>query len=446
MLRLLLSSAAILSLPLIPVQAGATPCAVAGTVYTCTGTGLDPISDDADNIDITVTTGSSVTATSSDAMTGSGANVSILNEGDIASTGNRAIEFDDADGLTVNNTGTISGDGDAIKAAGGFSITNTGTITAGDDAIQTEDAADSSVVSITNEGLIDAADKAITVGDNVWLENTATGTILAGNEGFEAGDFATLTNMGAISAFEDAVQVGTDAFLENFGTIASSGPGGDGIDIDDGMIINHAAASITAAGEAAIDFDAGGDSEITNAGLIEGVEGIIVETGFDTEGNPNGEAANTGAQAIYNSGRIAGTGGIALLLGEGADRLHLFDGAEIVGLSDFGADTDTLAFESAFYGSDGFADLFDGGDDVDTAIFNFDIADIAGATFLSNVLTLNFSATVGGFDVDLTNFERFVFNDGTLELSDFVPAVPLPASVLLLGGALVGLGLRRRRG
>ena len=441
MTRHLLCTAAILAFPALATPAFA--CSVSGTTVVCAGSNGN-FNNNGDGLQILVESGATVSA-SSDAMKLGGDNVAIDNRGTIESTANDGIDAG-GEGLTVTNAGAIRGAKDGIHAEDFVSIANTGTIDAADDGIQAGNGPGSAVVGIENAagGRITADDKAITAGDGVWLVNA--GQIVAGSEGFEAGNDARVTNSGAITAAEDGIQVGSGARILNQGVILSLGPDGDGIDIDDGDIVNDAGASIVVKGSAGIDYDAGGASTVENAGLIEGVEGIMVETGLDASGNPNGETANVAAQTITNSGTIRGTGGTALLLGLGADALELLDGAIIDGLSDFGGDDDRLAFVSLSYGIDGFASLFDGGAGTDTASFAFDISHLASAALSGEILTLAFDGGVGGFDLALKSFEDFVFDGTRYTLADLVPAVPLPAGAVLLGSALVALALRRRGG
>ena len=221
------------------------------------------------------------------------------------------------DGARVLNAGAIDGGEDAVTGEIDLSVENAGTIGAADDAI---DADDSDGLSVVNTGLVTAEDKAITAGDGAGAFLDNAGSIEAGDEGFEAGDDATVLNGagGTIVAVEDAVQVGRGAFVSNDGTIGSTGPEGDGIDIDDGTILNEG--TIRAAGAAGIDFDGEGpdgglvgEAVVDNGGLIEGAVGIQVETGSAED------AANTAAQSVFNEGTIRGTSGLAIDLGAGDD-------------------------------------------------------------------------------------------------------------------------------
>ncbi|WP_116131358.1 VPLPA-CTERM sorting domain-containing protein [Tropicimonas sp. IMCC34043] len=444
--RHLLCTAALLTLPF--AASPALACSVSALSVTCSGVSSG-FEDDTDGLSILVESGATV-QDNGDTLKGEGNGVTITNDGTVISDSKDAIDWGDIDNgtgtdLSITNNGKLTAAKDGINAADDFHIENFGTIEAGDDGIQAGNGKGSGTIGILNgaSGLIDTEDKAITVGDGVWLFNE--GTIDSGNEAFEAGNDARVTNKGTITAFEDGVQVGTGARIDNYGAIVSTGNDGDGIDIDDGTIINYAGASITVAGSAGIDYDAGGDSSVENYGLIEGVEGIMVETGLDAAGNPNGEVGNVAVQKILNAGTIRGTGGTALLLGEGNDVLELLDGAIVDGLSDLGDDDDSLIFSSLSYGTDGFDSLFDGGEGTDTVSFTFDISNLATATLDAGILTLAFGDAVGLGDLDLTNFEVFDFAGTAYTINDLVPAVPLPAGAILLGTALAGFGAVRRR-
>jgi len=379
--------------------ADCTPSLADNAVITCTDSTTSSLRDDtADNVTITVIAGATLSHGSK-----------------------HTIELDDD--ATIVNDGTISSGGkDAIHTDKRLSVLNTGTITGVDEAIQADDDLD--------------------------VENY--GQIIGGDEGIEGGANSTIYNEGRITGIDDAIQVSTGAYIENRGLIANLYAGGDdpqdGIDIDDGTIVNFGTISSTF--DAAIDFDANVESDDTpteaagdafaasliyNAGTISGKQGIITDHRANSE------------QVIVNTGVIEGWDGTALDLYGGDDTVYLGNGGKLLGASYFGSGDDYLIFDIG--GVNETTDLFDGGEDFDTVFFSdYLFADIASFAWANNVLELIFNT---GFTTYLTNWESYVFARGdTVEYYDtsaFLPSVPLPAPLLMLGSALGALGLMRRR-
>lgn len=426
-----------------------------------------------DNLVATVPLAGSVlhTATPPDhALEFTGVDVTLDNDGSVVGLVDRGV--DAGDGLTVrngsatNDVAGISGLGDGINAGDDFTLDNWGTISSAlDDAVQGDDR-----MEIVNRatGVIFtdsvSGDNAIGAGDDLNLTNR--GEILAGNagEGVTAEDRATIDNRAGatiVAAGNDAVQVQRGADITNRGLIRSDGD--DGVDIDDGTIQNLGAYDtgtdtgtiIRSTASSGIDFDGQapgtdaddgvGDALILNEGLIEGLAGITVETVTDA---PNGQYANTSVQTVLNYGTVRGTAGPAMVLGAGNDEVVLFDQSIVDGLVLLGTGDDLLYFGSASYSEDGFESVFDGEDDTDEARFAFALAELLGIDELGDSTVL---LSFASFDVLLRNFEfaSFVTGPATFETialpSGNMDAVPLPASVALLGGGLVALGAARRR-
>lgn len=362
----------------------------------------------------------------------------------VASPGD-ALEL--ADDARVLNEGSIDAGDEAVVGGVDLVVENRGAIAAADNGVDVDDA---DGLTVVNAGSIEAGDKAITAGDGARARLDNTGTVRAGSEGFEAGDDAVVTNAAGASivAGEDAVQVGRGAFIDNDGLIeALAGDEGDGIDIDDGTILNTG--SIVAADGAGIDFDGVGpddgpvgEAAIDNAGLIEGVVGVQVELGSDED------PANTAGQTIFNAGVLRGTGGTAIELGAGDDTVVAVLGGLIDGDTLLGEGEDALLFHrDPDQVVEGVFGLFDGGAGADEVQFNnFDAAGLRGRAVEGGFDLLLFE---GGASLSATliGFESFAFADATLTAADLasVAPIPVPASLPLLGAGVAGLVVLRRR-
>ncbi len=420
---LMLSTLGVLPMTALPAAAD---CTLAGTTVTCIGADANGFEDATDGLTVNIGVGDSV-------------------EDD-----KDALKIE-GDGNTVNNDGLIAGGDEGIVGGNTLTVNNTGDITADDKGIDTE-GFDS--LTVINTGTIVAEDKAIRAGDDggvggdfLVLENLAGALISsATDEGVESGNFADIYNEGIIEAGEDAVQVGEDANIINYGEINSFGVDGDGIDVDSGYIENGGVISTVSATGAGIDVDAAaGDLVVYNLGDIVGNYGILVEDG-------SGGDANTVSQTIINEGIIEGFGGTALSLAAGADVLEMYQGSALIGAADFGTGEDLLYFGLDFFddaiGAFAGGALIDGGDDFDTVLFE-DVAstDITGASLIGDVLSLTLFDGPLEAVLTLTSWENFSFTDGDFGLGDIVTpaAVPLPAGILLLGGALGAMGATRRR-
>ncbi len=227
-------------------------------------------------------------------------NYTITNAGTISSADSNAIDATDVEGLTVNNSGTITTDaeeGIAIFANNildpedvtNATINNTGTI------------------SVTGEAGI-----AVAIIGSGTVTNGVDGSITGEGEDvgaiFLAGD-GTIDNDGSVTTTGDgsiAITLGGDAELDNSGDVSS-----DGEDTT------------------AILLFAGGN--VTNSGTVSGATGIDASLTV---------ASNT----VVNFGSITGTDGNAALLGDGDDEFQIFNGSSVDGLVDGGDGEDRLVF------------------------------------------------------------------------------------------------------
>ncbi|XDA99576.1 VPLPA-CTERM sorting domain-containing protein [Sulfitobacter sp. LCG007] len=460
-----------------------------GDTVTCTGLDTVGVDDGSKSVTVDVLSGATVDTTVSgddaiklkdlgasvnnagtiaggdEAIVG-GNGLSVDNAGDITA-GDHAIvgetEGDDypSEDVTITNRpgASIAAGGDGVKAGDRLTLINYGTMTAGDDLVQAEEADGSGAddVEIQNHGTMVADDKGITVDDGTGFRLVNTGRIESkGNEAVEAGSDAEVFNdSGAeILGFDDAVQLGENGYILNEGTIENTQTlqdliddpdleAQDAIDIDSGTIVNTASGIIRSTVNAAIDYDSSGVevSRIVNGGLISGT--IAVET----------DPSNTKSQQIENRGSMVGTSGLALNLGGGDDAYTQFAGGSLLGGADFGEGMDIMTLDGLFTGTiGGNGALFDGGTGTDTfSLTSYALAQITGS-YSAGIFDLGVDDGLGGsFSILLTGWEQFRFSGASYTEEDLMAAlgqpapVPLPASALLLAGALAGLGGLRRR-
>lgn len=434
-MKLALTTATALPLLLAALPAAAVCVETAPDSFDCTDLQTGGIEIDADDASVTVRSGAIV-----------------------ANDDGNAVEFN-GDNSTVRNSGTLQASNDGVDGKTGLTVVNDGEIDVQGRGVDADDEDD---VSVTNNGTINAPeDDGIRLGNGANASFDNSGSLLSGDEGFEAGDNAALVNRAgaSIRAVEDAVQVGENAMISNEGLIESFDPegGGDGIDMDSGIVINSGI--ISAVDGDGIDFDeslTGTPSVILNTGSISGRSAILVET------DP-AEGANTSEQGVVNSGTLTGTDGTALLLGAGNDALIVEvaepgDMPAIFGTTDMGADDDRVGFFNQLTGGmiygDGLDGLFDGGEGSDIALFSAEAPEFLGArTGSDESLLLDFSDGAMRQTLSFVNVEFFGFGaDGIgadvalVSAGDLPPSpVPLPAGLVLLGAGLAGLSVLRRR-
>ena len=311
----------------------------------------------------------SSSADNATAVVANGSGASVVNAGSIAATGANAagITINASTGvatLTNEQGGSIkSAGGDALQAGSNVSIVNAGSIAAtGENEAGIAIDAPIGPTSLMNKqggSITSAAGVAVQAGSNVSITNS--GSIAAGGEngmgvviGAPAGA-ASLTNEqggSIVSAGGAAVQAGSNVAIVNAGSIAATGGNGAGITIDattgPTTLLNKQGGSIKSAAGVAV--QAGPNVSITNAGSIaaEGGNGtgvaIDASTGSATLTNEQGgsisSAGGAAVQAgsnvsIYNAGSLTGNGAAVRFTGSG-NRLTLDSGAQVSGDLDGG--------------------------------------------------------------------------------------------------------------
>jgi autotransporter-associated beta strand protein len=328
-------------------------------------------------------TGGTITGSTGIAVTTQGGFGTIINAGSITSSGaSYSVAILTTGGQIVNNSGgTISGASGALIQNGAGTITNSGTITAS--------SANGWGVNIIGGGSI---------------TNNAGATISGGYRGATVqGAVGTIDNYGTITAGTDnAISLADGGNATNYagGVLNATGAGGWGIwvggaggTLDNGGTINAGLAgmistsatastatnsgTINAANVAGI-ASTTGNLSVTNSGIVNAGTAVSLQAGGLVINTATGSLSGTlygidgtNGLTVFNSGTISGgtaairsTGNFAdevtlsagstttgaILLAEGADRLH-FSGGTFNAVIDGGADTDTFTSDLGVNGS-----------------------------------------------------------------------------------------------
>ncbi|MGV8080588.1 MAG: autotransporter domain-containing protein [Syntrophales bacterium] len=224
---------------------------------------------------------------------------------------------------TINNNGSITGQGKAIMMEGG-TVNNSGTIKSGAHGIFST----TGNLDVTNTGRIEASagsaiykgdsDGTTTITNSGHLENNSTGwatvRVFNGTVRNEAG--------GSVKATKEtggqAIQVLENGVVENSGTIEGSmGIFFFGL----GSATNYAGGEITAS-SIGIDFQGNGNVNLLNRkavnyGKIDGSYAVAF--------------GGIGDDVFENGGSLNGTGGTAVIMGAGNDTVILRAGSDITG-------------------------------------------------------------------------------------------------------------------
>lgn len=448
----------------------AQACTLNALVLTCDAVHSEQ-SSAISGLTVNVTAGASVTKANvnppAPALGLSGNNVTVNNAGQII---NQRTNNNDANAgiqgtggnLTVNNSGAITSGDRGIHitgGTGGFTLNNEvgATITSRRQAVRTLNDLELPNSTVTNRGTITStADRAIQLrGPNAKVYNY--GSLTAGDEVIEARqDFylyndATGTIVADLTVLldSDGVQYAS-GLVENYGLISGTD---DGIDVDEGTIMNGATGTIRARANgngSGIDIDplfdpsnvAGirpsGDLRIVNAGLIEGPSAI----------GADGAAQNK--ITIENTGTLRGNTLNAIELAASQDDSSVMNSlnGKILGGVVFGGGDDVFGLAKLGAGAQ-VTGIVNGGAGEDLVELFYRLFNIASFEVEGDEVAIAFDIKSGGqFAARFTNFENWSLNGTrytTAELQEAVSAIPLPAGLPLLGAALGGLALLRRR-
>ncbi len=433
--------------------------ALGAPTLTCTGPDNAALTEGTDGTSILIAPDGVISPLSGRALTLMGDDQSVLNEGLIESLDDEAVRTSGAR-LTIDNAGTIratedrgirlqagADDATVINRAGALILSRDQTIRAdNDDNIAN--------LRVENAGTIQSTDgRAIQArGPGTTVINT--GNLFGGEEVIEARTDFRLENFGTIRINdgvedEDGVQFASGR-VDNHGLIQGSD---DGIDVDEGIIVNHAGGVIRvvppagAPGGNGIDADEvlqapGGDLPaglltIVNAGLIEGPKAIGVDEN------------RTAAIDVINSGTLRGYSGVAMGFAPGMtdSSLTLTGASRISGDVLFGGGDDRLTLGALTGGTflDGIVDGGAGDNTVDLA--GYKLWQIKGFDLAQDQVRLTLSLAEGLFRTTVRNFDTWVVDGRSYATTDLaqVAPIPLPAALPLLLTALAGLGLAARR-
>jgi hypothetical protein len=320
-----------------------------------------------------------------------------------------------------------------------------------------------------NDGLIESQfGSALSATSDATIRNRFSGVIRSTGQApaIQLEAINTVENAGAITAAQTAIaQESVGLTLTNRRRAVIQSTAGRAVMMRDGAVVNEEDAEIEGA-LGALRMTAG---RVENAGHIVARSGpaIAVERGPGSAGalvieNSGGISGMIGIDVardsaapveIFNSGRIEGTGGVAMRLA--SDRkgvlLDLSGDSAILGDVLFGGANDTLRIGDLTSGVL-INSVFDGDDGVDLADFKgygadsvLDVASLGSAAVALTLLAPNGDRLTGAF----ANFETFRFDGVDVAFADLgrlAPTpVPTPAAAPLLMVALISMVVAARR-
>jgi hypothetical protein len=335
----------------------------------------------------------------------------VTNSGILAARGGRAVDIGGVATVTNAEGGTIgSQDDDAIRfSSSGSTLVNAGTIITGGDGALGLEAIDTANITVDNTGTITTEGEStagVYVGTDSVVNNggaiTSTGNRAIG---VAADNGSTINNLadGTISTEGDEahgiVLVG-NAAINNEGSITTTGADAFGIIANTDFTLTN---SGMISSDSARAIDVGGVGDLTNleGGAIVSATGDAVRlnvggSSLTNRGSITGDVGVRGSTAddtVANFGAIEGTTE-AVLLGDGADEFQQWTGASVTGNVDLGAGSDLFILEGANSTVSG---MIMGGTGSDTAI----LAGTLDADNLTGFETYQLGSTLGGTLNDL---------------------------------------------
>jgi len=344
--------------------------------------------------------------------------------------------------MEVIETARVRNQGDAIRLDGNNSKVNIfGTVSSSqENGLLVGDATD---ISVFGPGSITATADGIRALNDLGLNLFGQSSVDSGATGIKASNGADIFTGGGqnITSIGDGIDVQEDAFIDNNGIIHSTGQDGDGVEFDNGTLLNWGDIQSDQGVGVKVSESAAETSHIENVGSILGQIGVFSENEL-----------STASQTINNNGSIVGLSGVAIDLGGGNDVLSMQTGSSIEGNAIFGNGDDLLTFQSGgiFSGLVGDFDLFDGGENFDIVkFFSLDFNNVTGSLTTDEVIFLSIVDGLSEFSVGLKNWERYEFANAQFTTQELIDAlsVPLPGSLaLLLPVAMAGaaFGAKRR--
>jgi hypothetical protein len=457
---------------------------------------------------ITITPDGSIDVPNNRALNLSGADQTVINEGLLRGGGDNDAIRTNASGLTVDNIGEIIASDRGIRLTGpssSFTLFNRegALISARRQAVRLDQEVLPENNRIENWGTIESAEgRAIqSRGANTTVINHETGVLRGAEEVIEGRLDFTLENRGFIGIIglswdpvtrtwandgaptseeegEDGVQFSSGR-VDNWGVILATD---DGIDIDQGVVHNHATGVIVSAGDddirdaGAVDidevlqiplpggnetFEAPGKVTIINEGYMEGPRAIVADL----------DAPQT--IDITNTGTLFGRSGIAIDLapGQGDTSIALSGGSRVLGDILFGGGgTNTLVLGPFETGATmqgtisaqmapvavaSLSGMLGGGLGAFDVLFDAELglADFLRFLHRGERFLLDLRAGSGEIRFDLLGVNSFTLEGERYDPAAFaaflssngVAVIPLPAAGWLLLGGLGALALLRRR-